>query len=486
MKLGSKLIILFGLGFAVIIAFLALGLPRVVASVTETQLKALARTVGAYLVYDLSTLPYGGDEKAFEKTIDRRFEFVAALGASTGNYRVNKIILINSNFRVEVGHPDGEIGADYSSHADIRGAFGANNLAVVLEAATGAGAAGAAGASGAAASGGRVEADIVAPLLLADGDERVLEVKLDFSATIALLGAQYARVLLIAAAGVFVSLCLLMGILLMSVRNTIIKPLLAVSAAMEEVGEGRLDARVEVRGRDEIAAMGRHFNSMTRGLRERFELERYVSRSTVETARARAGGPGSDPARGAKTAATGTERVERKTLAVFFSDVRGFTSYSERTDPARVVEVLNTLLGAQERIIDSRSGYVDKFVGDETMAIFERAEDAVLAAIAIKEGIAAMSDEIDGLAVGIGIHLGELVEGDIGSPRMMNHTVIGDTVNIAARLQAMAGPGQIIVSASVADDLAVAGRFAMRDLGPLRVKGKGQPIDCRELLGPRP
>ena len=80
MKLGSKIVLLFGLGFAVIVAFHALDLPRVVASVTETRLKALARTVGGYLVYDLSNLPFGGDAKVFEKTIDRRFEFVAALG----------------------------------------------------------------------------------------------------------------------------------------------------------------------------------------------------------------------------------------------------------------------------------------------------------------------------------------------------------------------------------------------------------------------
>jgi len=479
MKLGAKLLLLFGLGLAAMVAFAGFGLPRVVASVTETQLMAMARTIGGYLVHDLSTLPFDGDEKAFEKTIDRQFEFVASLGSSTGNFRVNKIVLIDSRLRVEVGHPDGEIGADYSSHADIRDAFGASGLAVVLEAASGQTVGSSAGpaagpptvGSGGASPADRIEADIVAPLNLADGDRRVLEVKLDFSATLSLLSAQYARVLAIAAIGIVASLGLLVGVLLLAVRRTVVKPLLAVSDAMERVGEGQLDASVETRGRDELASMGRHFNAMTRGLRERFELERYVSRSTAESARAKAGAADSSPT-----------RVERKELVVFFSDVRGFTAYSERTDPARVVEVLNALLGAQEEIVRAHSGYVDKFVGDETMAVFERAEDAVDAALAVRDGIAAMRERIDGLEVGMGIHLGELVEGDIGSPRMMNHTVIGDTVNIAARLQAAAGPSQIIVSASVAADPAVARRFDLRDLGPLRVKGKGEPVSCSEIL----
>lgn len=490
MKLGAKLLLLFGLGLAAMVAIAALGLPSVVAKVTETQLLAMARTIGGYLVHDLSTLPFDGDERAFEKAIDGQFEFAASLGSSTGNYRVNKIVLIDSRLRVEVGHPDGEIGADYSAHADIREAFGASGLAVVLEAASGQtvgsttataqgsaegpAAATTAPVTGAASSGDRIEADIVAPLNLADGDRRVLEVKLDFSATLSLLSAQYAKVLAIAAIGIVLSLGLLLSVLLLAVRRTVVKPLLAVSDAMERVGKGQLDASVATRGHDELASMGRHFNAMTRGLRERFELERYVSRSTAESARAKAG-----------SAESGATRVERKRLVVFFSDVRGFTSYSERTDPARVVEVLNALLGAQEEIVRAHSGYVDKFVGDETMAVFERAEDAVKAALAVREGIAAMRESIDGLEVGMGIHLGELVEGDIGSPRMMNHTVIGDTVNIAARLQAAAGPAQIIVSASVAADPAVARRFDLRDLGPLRVKGKGEPVACSEILALR-
>ena len=473
MKLGAKLILLFGLGFAAILLVAALGLPRLVASVGETQLMAMARTIGGYLVHDLETLPFGGDEAAFEKTIDGRFEFVASLGTSTDNFRVNKIILVDTTLHVEVGHPDGEMGADYSGHPDIREAFGAKELAIVLEAPSELPGSGSVQGVRPGGNKGLVEADIVAPVHLADGDVRVLEVKLDFSATLALLSAQYNRVLAIAAIAIAASLVALVGALLLGVRRTVVVPLLSISEAMERVGGGDLEATVEARGRDEIAAMARHFNSMTHGLRERFELERYVSRSTVDAAKVRA-----------VNREAGRGQVERKVLTVFFSDVRGFTSYSERTDPARVIEVLNSLLGAQEEIVRSRSGYVDKFVGDETMAVFEKASDAVDAALAVQKRIAAMSDDIDALTLGIGIHLGELVEGDMGSPRMMNHTVIGDTVNVAARLQAAATPGQVIVSRAVAAVPSVAARYRLRALPPLRVKGKGEALDCSEVLGP--
>jgi class 3 adenylate cyclase len=218
--------------------------------------------------------------------------------------------------------------------------------------------------------------------------------------------------------------------------------------------------------------MAEHFDGMVRGLKERFELERYVSKSTVGVARARAeaGGPLS-------------RHVERKVLTVLFTDVRGFTKYSEKTDPARVVAVLNRLLGEQEEIVAACGGEVDKFVADETMAVFTRPIDAVAAAVAIRERVGRMESEIDGLAVGLGIHVGEMVEGDIGSPRMMNHTVIGDPVNVAARLQAAAKAGQVIVSGEVAADPGVAATFELRSLGGISVKGKGFPIDCWEVGG---
>lgn len=457
MRLRPKLALIFSIGFGVILALALLAFPRLVSRVSETQLNAMARMLGGYLADDLGRLAFTGDEPAFERSIDARFEFIGRLGSDTGNFRVNKVVLIGEDLRVEVGHPDAEIGADYSSHADIKAAFGATAMAIALEPDPETGA---------------LDADIVVPVTLADGDRRVLEVKLDFSGTLALLEAQYARIREITFGFIAAALAAFVIALLLGVRRAFIAPLLAISEAMARVGQGDLEARVGLRRSDELGEMAAHFDGMVRGLKERFELERYVSKSTVGAARARAetGGPVARP-------------VERKVLTVLFTDVRGFTSYSEKTDPARVVAVLNRLLGEQEAIVAACSGYVDKFVADETMAVFERPVDAVAAAVAIRERLTRMSGEIDGLAVGLGIHVGEMVEGDIGSPRMMNHTVIGDTVNAAARLQAAAKAGQVIVSAELAADQGVAATFELRHLGGIAVKGKELPIDCWEVGG---
>jgi len=458
MRLRPKLVVLFTAALAGMLGLALAGFPRLVAQVSETQLFSLAKTLGAYLVEDLRNLRFEGDEAAFERSIEARFEFVQRLGEQTGNFRVNKIILIDQWFKVEVGHPESEIGLDYSTHADIVDAFKKKGFATVIEKNV--------GPSGAL----ETDADIVGLIALADGDERVLEVKLDFSATLALLGAQYARVQAIALIVVMALLVALVGILLLGVRGAIIAPVLAISRAMEKVGTGDLDARAELRSRDELGEMALHFNQMVKGLKERFELERYVSKSTAGAARARAADGVSRP-------------VERKRRTVFFSDVRGFTAYSERTDPARVVAVLNHLLGMQEEIIARCGGEVDKFVGDEAMAVFERPLDAVAASYAIRETVARMSVEIDGLSLGMGIHEGELVEGDIGSPRMMDHTVIGDTVNIGARLQAAAKKAEILVSATVAADRGVQAAFELVALGGVSVKGKEKPIEVWKVEG---
>jgi adenylate cyclase len=463
MRLRPKLLVVFSVALLVMLGAALLGFPSLVDRVSETQLFSLAKTVASYLIHDLSELPFNGDAVAFEKEVDSRFEFVARLGTDTGNFSVNKILLIDEALRVEVGHPDTERGADYSSHVDIREAFTAPELRTVIERNLRDG------------GGVEIDADSVARIKLADGDNHVLEVKLDFTTTMELLASQYRRVQYIALGFVAASLVLLVLVLLLAVRRTILRPVLAVSSAMERVGEGDLDARAMVTTRDELGEMALHFEAMVNGLRERFELERYVSKSTVGVAKERASAGEKGRASAAKAGARAA--VVRKRLVILFTDVRGFTAWSERTDPARVVAVLNVLLGLQEEIIDGCQGYVDKYVGDETMAIFERPVDAVAAAWAIREKVARIAGDLDGLVLGTGLHVGELVEGDIGSPRLMNHTVIGDTVNTAARLEAAAAPNEILVSSPIAADTAVTAHFNLDGPSSIIAKGKELPIE---------
>ena len=184
------------------------------------------------------------------------------------------------------------------------------------------------------------------------------------------------------------------------------------------------------------------------------------------------------------------------TIAVLFVDVRGFTPMSELLEPAQVVEILNRYLTLIAGCILRNGGTLDKFVGDAAMAFWGAPlaqEDfvmrAVRAAADMVEGSRALSEELlekykRTVSFGIGVHLGEAVVGNIGSPQRMDYTAIGDTVNTAARLEANAPGGTIYISRAVAD--ALEGRIRVTSLGdtvPLKGKKKGfEVLTMDEIL----
>lgn len=173
-------------------------------------------------------------------------------------------------------------------------------------------------------------------------------------------------------------------------------------------------------------------------------------------------------------------------IAVLFVDVRGFTSMSEQLSPGQVVEILNRYLTLIANCILQNGGTLDKFVGDAAMAFWGaplQQEDyvmrAVRAASDMIKGSEALSQELMArygrtVSFGVGVHLGEAVVGNIGSPQRMDYTAIGDTVNTAARLEANAPGGTVYISRAVAD--ALAGRIRATSLGssvPLKGKAGG-------------
>ena len=179
-------------------------------------------------------------------------------------------------------------------------------------------------------------------------------------------------------------------------------------------------------------------------------------------------------------------------IAVLFVDVRGFTPMSELLKPEQVVEILNRYLTLISDCILKNGGTLDKFVGDAAMAFWGAplpGEDYVMhaarAAMDMVEGSRALSEELTErhgrtVSFGIGIHLGEAVVGNIGSPRRMDYTAIGDTVNTAARLEANAPGGTIYISRAVAD--ALEGRIAATSLGgTIRLKGKKEGFEVLTL-----
>jgi adenylate cyclase len=247
-------------------------------------------------------------------------------------------------------------------------------------------------------------------------------------------------------------------------RRVVVGPVQEIERVASRVGAGDLSVQAHVATLDEIGTLARRINDMVRGLRERLHLQRFVSQGTVDAVR--------------KSALDGVAiGGARKTATVFFSDIRGFTAYSERVEPERVVGMLNAILSAQAGVVRRHGGDIDKYVGDALVAVFEgegMAERAVRAALEIQRSVseALAPEDRDVVSIGIGIHTGVLVMGAMGSPDRMDFTVIGDTVNLGSRLCGAAAPGQVLISGATADELAKPQWCRLSPLGSMSVKGK--------------
>ncbi|HEX9922427.1 MAG TPA: adenylate/guanylate cyclase domain-containing protein [Anaerolineae bacterium] len=181
---------------------------------------------------------------------------------------------------------------------------------------------------------------------------------------------------------------------------------------------------------------------------------------------------------------------QRQEITVLFADLRGFTTFSEKMAPERLVEVLNQYLALAVDAILVREGMLDKFIGDAVMAVFnaplpqaDHTLRAVQAAQAIQEAIARHNQQTpeDNLAYGIGIHVGQAIVGNIGTQQQMDYTAIGDAVNLAARLQEKAERGQILLSQAAYD--AVKDVVQVESLGPVTVKGRSAAEPVYAVVG---
>ena len=180
-----------------------------------------------------------------------------------------------------------------------------------------------------------------------------------------------------------------------------------------------------------------------------------------------------------------------QTITVLFADIRGFTSLSERENPERVVKLLNRYFSAMTEIIFAHGGTLDKYIGDGLMALFgapnatpDDALNAVKAAVSMQRRIMALNgelvaDQLTPVTVGIGLHTGVATVGYIGSDKRSEYTAIGDTVNLASRLESNARGGQILISEATAD--AINGAFQLLAHEPLTVKNRVQPVNLFEI-----
>ncbi|MEM5948171.1 adenylate/guanylate cyclase domain-containing protein [Spirochaetia bacterium 38H-sp] len=184
---------------------------------------------------------------------------------------------------------------------------------------------------------------------------------------------------------------------------------------------------------------------------------------------------------------------EKKIATIFFADIRGYTSFSENKSPEYILDILNQYFQHVVEIIIAKRGFIDKFIGDCVMAAWgvplqsekQDAIDAVACAIDIQKMIRSpnrpfFKGEAKNLKIGIGIHSGPLVAGNIGSSSYMNYTVIGDTVNIASRIEAISGPDEIIITEETKKLLEDS--FKLQKLNPVTVKGKTKPIPVYKVI----
>ncbi len=200
------------------------------------------------------------------------------------------------------------------------------------------------------------------------------------------------------------------------------------------------------------------------GLRR--QLETFVSAGAVAAARA-AGGTGDIPSR-------------RVRCTLFYSDVRAFTSFSESNAPEAVVDFLNRLMSLQVRIVGAHGGDVDKLIGDALLARFDGADAPARAITAAHEILREIRAAHLAPGVGIGVFTGEAILGAVGPAERRDFTVIGDAVNVAARLCSAAAEGELVADA----DSAKTSGIAFGGEETIRVKGRAQPLAARRLKNP--
>ncbi|MEX0285739.1 MAG: adenylate/guanylate cyclase domain-containing protein [Paracoccaceae bacterium] len=246
-------------------------------------------------------------------------------------------------------------------------------------------------------------------------------------------------------------------------------PILQIGSVAQQVGEGNFSARVkDVRARDEIGDLAKRFNAMIAQLAERLELMKFVSRGTMTAIQA---ADEDGMSRGG----------QRRRVSVIFTDIRGYTEFSERVPPEVVIEALNQYFDVQSDIVEAHGGDIDKFVGDALVAVFEGDDmesRAVSCCVSIAEAMQGLLEKYPdyNLHVGVGIASGEVVMGAMGAKERMDFTVLGSTVNLSARLCGKADPGQVLLDRATKEAAKNLPDVQFDELPPIPLKGYADPV----------
>jgi class 3 adenylate cyclase len=261
------------------------------------------------------------------------------------------------------------------------------------------------------------------------------------------------------------------------------RPILRLSAGTGAIAAGDFDVVLPVPSGDEIGVLTESFNQMAKSLREKEMIKRaftrYVSREVASEIL-------KDPERA-------VFREERREVTVLFCDMRNFTPLSERLPPEEVVLLLNEFYTLMIDTTFKHDGTLDEFLGDAVMAVFgapilheDHSIRAIRTALAMQAGIGPLNESRvaagkDPIGVGIGVSTGEAVTGSVGNADRMEYAVIGDSVTFAARLQAKAPAGQILISRQTRDQ--VRDLVRVRPAGAVEDPATAQPVEIFEVVG---
>ncbi|MDI7228996.1 adenylate/guanylate cyclase domain-containing protein [Leptospira santarosai] len=279
-----------------------------------------------------------------------------------------------------------------------------------------------------------------------------------------------------------IALCLALLIVFFFAK-TITKPLLHLLQATTEIARGNFKVKIRSTTKDEVGLLTNYFVDMGKGLEEREKVKdalgRFVNKEIAEMVlkhELTLGG-------------------ERKMCAIFFSDIRSFTSISEKLQPEEVVEFLNEYMTEMVHCVNETHGIVDKFIGDAIMATWgaaktsdKDAENAVNGSLMMREALLKFNQGRGGekkpiIQIGCGLNYGPVIAGQIGSEQRLEYTVIGDAVNLASRVEALNKPfgTDILITQNLLDH--VPDIFNVEKMQSIKVKGKEEPQVIYAVLG---
>jgi class 3 adenylate cyclase len=279
------------------------------------------------------------------------------------------------------------------------------------------------------------------------------------------------------------SLFILLLYTTITLRRLVVSPIGRVVEAMRAVQAGQLEHEVDLKRQDEIGLLANTYNFMVRGLRDRARLEdafsRYVSRQVYDKFRA------------GEIQLSG----ENRTATILFSDIRAFTPLSEQLSPPELVAMLNEYFTEMVEIVFKYHGFLNKFIGDAIMAIYnvpltqtQPELRAVRTAVEMLEALNRLNEKRQSrgqppLRIGIGINTGPVVAGNIGHQKRLEYTVIGDTVNVASRIEGQTKVAGSPILISETTYQAVASVVDAERLEAVKIKGKQDAVVLYALKG---